>query len=141
MIKTLIISLFVIISSAASAQLAGKWKTIDDASGKPRSIVEITEKSGVFQGRIIHLFPQPGKEPDPICTKCEEDDPRHGQKIKGMEIIRSMKKDGDEFSGGNILDPESGNVYRCRIWIEGKMLKVRGYLGPFFRTQTWHRAE
>ncbi|MFM7327592.1 MAG: DUF2147 domain-containing protein, partial [Bacteroidota bacterium] len=102
MIKTLIISLFIIFSSTASAQLAGKWKTIDDSSGKPRSIVEITEKGGVFQGRIIHLYPQPGKEADPICTKCDDEDARHGQKIKGMEIIRSMKKDGNEFSGGNI---------------------------------------
>jgi len=139
--KYLIISGLSFISLVSTAQVAGKWKTIDDSSGKPRSIVEITEKGGVFQGRIIHLFPQPGKEPDPVCTKCDEDDARHGQKIKGMEIIRSMKKDGSEFSGGTILDPESGNVYRCRMWIEGKMLKVRGYLGPFFRTQSWHRAD
>ena len=141
MIKSLIISGLSIIPFLTSAQLAGKWKTIDDSSGKPRSIVEITEKGGVFQGRIIHLFPQPGKEADPVCTKCEVGDPRHGQKIKGMEIIRSMKKEGDELSGGTILDPESGNVYRCRMWLEGKMLKVRGYLGPFYRTQTWHRAD
>ena len=141
MIKSLIISGLSIIPFLTSAQLAGKWKTIDDSSGKPRSIVEITEKGGVFQGRIIHLFPQPGKDPDPVCTKCELGDARHGQKIKGMEIIRSMKKDGDELAGGTILDPESGNVYRCRMWLEGKMLKVRGYLGPFFRTQTWHRAD
>ena len=141
MIKSLIISGLSIIPFLTSAQLAGKWKTIDDSSGKPRSIVEITEKGGIFQGRIIHLFPQPGKEADPVCTKCEVGDPRHGQKIKGMEIIRSMKKDGDELAGGTILDPESGNVYRCRMWLEGKMLKVRGYLGPFYRTQTWHRAD
>jgi uncharacterized protein (DUF2147 family) len=57
-----------------------------------------------------------------------------------MEIIRDMKKDDDEYTGGHILDPEVGKIYRCKLWIEEGTLKVRGYLGPFFRTQTWQRV-
>jgi len=58
----------------------------------------------------------------------------------GMEIIRHMEAEGDEYAGGEILDPEVGRVYRCKLWLEGKNLKVRGYLGPFYRTQTWLRV-
>ena len=57
-----------------------------------------------------------------------------------MEIIKGMKKSGDEYSEGNILDPEVGKIYSCKLWIEGNDLKVRGYWGPFYRTQTWHKA-
>ena len=57
-----------------------------------------------------------------------------------MEIIRDMKPDGDEYSDGTILDPKVGRVYRCRLWLDGENLKVRGYWGPFFRTQVWHRS-
>lgn len=124
-------------STPVAAQVMGKWKTIDDVSGQPKSVVEIFERGGKYFGKIVHLFPRPGREADPVCTKCDAEDPRFGQKIKGMEIVRSMRRDGEEISGGDILDPESGKVYRCKMWREGENLMVRGYLGPFFRTQTW----
>ena len=115
----------------------GKWKTIDDETGKEKSIVEIFENKGKLYGKITKLFRTPDEDPDPICDECEESDPRYKKKVIGMEIIKDLSKDGDEYSGGTILDPKIGKVYRCRIWIEGENLKVRGYWGPFFRTQTW----
>jgi uncharacterized protein (DUF2147 family) len=122
----------------AHAQVTGKWTTIDDATGKPRSLVEVFERGGYLFGKIVTIYPRPGKDPDPVCMACDPADPRYKTKVKGMEIIRNMKKDGSEYAGGDILDPEIGKVYRCKLWLE---LKVRGYLGPFFRTQTWKRAE
>ena len=75
------------------------------------------------------------------CDKCSDD--RRGMPIIGLEIIRGMKKaDGAEYyEGGQILDPEEGKLYRLRLTpIEGgKKLQVRGYLGPFWRTQVWER--
>ena len=127
------------VAFAGQAQVTGKWRTIDDATGKPRSVVEVFERGGQIYGKIVHIFPRPGKDPDPVCNACDPSDNRYKLKVKGMEIIRGMKKDGSEFAGGDILDPENGKVYRCRLWLEGKELKVRGYLGPFFRTQTWER--
>jgi uncharacterized protein (DUF2147 family) len=56
-----------------------------------------------------------------------------------MEILKELVRNGEEFTNGHILDPENGKVYRCKLWIEGKVLKVRGYWGPFFRTQTWRQ--
>ncbi|MFZ9503532.1 MAG: DUF2147 domain-containing protein [Cyclobacteriaceae bacterium] len=122
---------------SAQAQITGRWKTIDDASGKPRSVVEIFERGGKYFGKVVSIFPSPGKDPDPICTACDPSDSRYKMKVKGMEIVRNLKKDGSEYSGGDILDPQIGKIYRCKIWLEDNTLKVRGYLGPFFRTQTW----
>jgi uncharacterized protein (DUF2147 family) len=93
----------------------GKWKTIDDNSGEARSIVEIVEWDGAVFGRIVKIFPRPDKDPDPVCNKCSPDDSRYNKKIVGMEIIRNLRKDGAGYSGGDILDPENGKVYRSRI--------------------------
>lgn len=126
---------------ALSQDVAGRWKTVDDKTHKVRSIVEIIETKGMAVGRIIKLFPGPSDDPDPVCDKCDSDDPRFKKKVIGMEIIRNLQRVGDAWENGDILDPENGRVYRSKIWVEGKVLKVRGYWGPFYRTQTWLRAE
>jgi uncharacterized protein (DUF2147 family) len=138
----LTILLFAASIAVAEAQdVTGKWKTIDDESGDERSIVDIYEKNGKVYGKVVKLFPVPGEDPDPVCTECDDSDERFNKKIIGMEILRDMEKAGDEYSGGNILDPKNGRIYRCSIWVEGNELKVRGYWGPFYRTQTWMRAQ
>lgn len=127
------------ISLNSFSQIIGKWKSIDDNSGQPRSVIEITERTGKFFGKVVKIYSKPGEDPDPICDKCGYDDERFKQKIIGMEILKELVKDGEEFTSGHILDPENGKVYRCKVWLDGKVLKVRGYWGPFFRTQTWHQ--
>lgn len=118
-----------------SQSITGKWKTIDDETGKPRSIVEVYEKDGKVFGKIIELFREPDEDPDPICEECT--DHREGKKVIGMEIISDMKAKGDEYVDGEILDPENGKVYKCKLWVEEGNLKVRGYLYFLYRTQTW----
>jgi uncharacterized protein (DUF2147 family) len=120
--------------------IVGKWKSFDDKTGELKSIVEIFERGSKIYGKIIKTFPKPGADADPICTKCPNDDDRFNKKVIGMEIVKEMAKDDDEYEGGSILDPEVGKVYRCKIWLEKEELKVRGYLGPFYRTQTWQRV-
>lgn len=139
--KTLIGLLVLIPSLGWTQSIIGKWVTIDDNSGKQKSIVEIFEKGGKYHGKITKLFREANEDPDPICDECEDDDPRYKKKIIGMEIIRDLKKSGDNYEHGDILDPENGKVYKCKLWIEGTELKVRGYWGPFFRTQSWKRAQ
>lgn len=113
----------------------GYWKTIDDETGEAKSIVKIYEVDGKIYGRVDQLL----LDPDARCTACEGDD--KDKPIKGMVVLWGMEKDDDVWSGGKIFDPEKNKTYRCKIWLEGEgaNLKVRGYLGPFFRTQTWHR--
>lgn len=122
----------------------GSWKSIDDETKKAKSIVEIYEKDGKVYGKIIKLFREPDEDPDPICDSCDENDDRKDQKVIGMEIIRAMEKDDDEWDDGTILDPENGKVYDCKLWVDPddpNTLNVRGYIAFFFRTQTWIRYD
>ena len=119
----------------------GKWKTIDDNTGEARSIVDVFERGGKVYGKITKLFRKPGENPDPVCDECETNDPRYLKKIIGMEFMEGLIKDDQEYGDGNILDPDNGKVYRCKIWIEDNQLKVRGYIGPFYRTQSWLKAD
>lgn len=135
--KLLVPFIFVTILGHAQSTILGKWKTVDDNTGETKSIVEIFEREGAVFGKVIKLLDPP--EPDPICDKCPTDDGRFGKKIIGMEIIKNMKRSGDEYINGEVLDPEEGKIYRCRLWIEEGQLKVRGYWGPFYRTQTWRK--
>lgn len=138
--RVLLIMLILSTHGIAQNPILGKWTTLDDSSGKPRSVVEIMEKGSDIFGRIIKLYPNPNEEPDPICDKCPEDDERFKKKVIGLEIIRNMRWSNQKLSEGNILDPESGKIYRCLIWLEGENLMVRGYWGPFYRTQTWKKV-
>lgn len=121
--------------------IEGRWKTIDDESGEPRSVVDIYQKDdGMYYGKILEIFAAPGEDPDPICDKCPEEDPRYMNRVIGMEIIKEMEFDeaDNEYSDGRILDPEDGNEYDCKLWVdESGNLRVRGYVAFFYRTQTW----
>ena len=131
----LLLLMFVGSATALAQSVTGRWKTISDENGETKSVVEIYKKGGKVYGKVVKVL-----DPTPEfthCTKCPEDDDRHGERIVGMEIIRGLEQDGDEWEDGTILDPSKGKVYDCSIWREGKKLKVRGYWGLFYRTQTW----
>jgi uncharacterized protein (DUF2147 family) len=121
----------------------GLWKNIDDETGKPKAMIRITENQGELQGRIEKLFRPADQEQNPKCDKCEG--ARKDQPIVGMVIVSGLKKDGDEYKGGEILDPANGKVYRSKATLKdgGKKLEVRGYVGaPMFgRSQTWVREQ
>ena len=118
----------------------GKWKTIDDRSGEARSIIEIYEENGKVYGKVVEILTE-GRE-NAVCTECTGKD--KDQPIVGMVIIRGLSKDGDEYNGGKILDPESGKLYKCYIELEeDDTLKARGYIGFSLlgRTQYWYRVK
>ena len=141
--RKLLVLVALLIGNLTHAQsvISGKWKSVDDETNEARSIVVIYEQEGKYFGKVVKLFRNHDEDPDPICTACDPEDDRFNKKIIGMEILRNMKKTGNEFSEGTILDPKNGKVYTCKIWREGNDLKLRGYWGPFYRTQTWKKAE
>ncbi|HEY4318796.1 MAG TPA: DUF2147 domain-containing protein [Herbaspirillum sp.] len=128
---------------AAEASPVGLWKTIDDESGKPKSLVRITENDGELSGKIEKLFRAPDQDQDPKCVKCGG--ALKDQPIIGMTILTGLKKDGDSYSGGQIIDPASGKTYKSKLTVaeDGKKLNMRGYIGvPMLgRTQIWLREE
>ena len=139
--RSLLIGFAVFVSTALFAQngIFGRWVTIDDNSGKKRSIVEITEHGGKAYGKIVQLFREPSEIQDPVCKECDPTDDRYNKKVIGMEFIRGMVKDDDEWEDGTILDPQNGKVYDCKLWVEEGKLMVRGYVAFFYRTQAWVR--
>lgn len=135
---TLLIALLFSAFLSHGQSIVGKWKSIDDNTKKARSVVEIYKKGDLYYGKIVKLFRPAGEDQNPLCEKCEGS--KKNQPIIGLEIIEKMKydKSDNEYHKGDILDPESGNVYDCKIWIDDNgNLKVRGYLMFFYRTQTW----
>jgi uncharacterized protein (DUF2147 family) len=119
----------------------GLWRTVDDRTNKPRGIIRIYEENGIFFGRIETSFNP--EELTARCEKCSGD--RKDAPVIGLVIMRGITKHGAEYDGGEILDPETGSIYRCRFTLssEGAKLFLRGYLGiPVLgRTQTWTRVE
>ncbi|KQX90469.1 DUF2147 domain-containing protein [Variovorax sp. Root473] len=141
---TLAAVLFTVTAVSAMAQSTpvGLWRNADDKTGEVKAEIRIAETGGALSGRIEKSLKKDTK-PDATCDECSDD--RKGKPITGLEIIRGGKKgEGkDVWEGGKILDPENGKEYRASFTpIDGgKKLEVRGYLGPFWRTQTWTRAQ
>lgn len=118
----------------------GKWKTIDDQTGKAKSIVEIYERSGKIYGKIIDILVADKKKS--LCINCSGGE--KNKPIIGLVIIKGLTKSGKEYHAGKILDPTSGKLYKCFLALDGNdKLKVRGYIGLslFGRTQTWNRVK
>ena len=126
-------------AKASSQEVIGTWKTIDDQTGVVKSHVEIYKRDGKIYGKVVQILDK-NAAANPICENCDgalKDAP-----ILGMEIIQGLEKKGDIYKGGDILDPENGKKYTCKIWLNEEdrdQLMVRGYVAFFYRTQTWER--
>ena len=131
---------------AANDTPAGTWKTIDDSTHQPKSIVQITENKGEYKATIMQLLNRTPEDiaregEKPLCKKC--DDERKNQPIEGMNIMWGVTKDDGEWDGGKILDPKSGKIYKVKLKLMdgGQKLDVHGYIGFALlgRSQTWER--
>ena len=135
-------TLFVLLFSAAwlAAQSpVGEWKTIDDETGKPKSHLQLYESNGKLYGKVVKMLIS---SPDKLCDKCPDE--RKNQPIMGMVVLIDMEKKGGYWKNGHILDPDNGKWYTCSFWLKDgdpNVLVVRGYIGPFFRTQNWYRVQ
>lgn len=111
----------------ATANITGYWTTIDDETKEAKSVVQVYEYQGKYYGRVVKLLK------DPSAKAKIKGNPA----VKGLTIIWDLEKDGDTYSGGEILDPTKGKVYGCEMWREGKKLIVRGKIAFLGRNQTW----
>jgi len=145
MLKNLIVAttapalLLVAMAAAAQQSPTGRWKTIDDETGKVKSIVEITRAAdGTLQGKVVEIL-QSDRGPNPTCDKCKganKDKP-----VKGMTILWGLKPDGDEWSGGTVLDPAKGKTYKSKVELleGGSKLGMSGCIAFICRQQVWVR--
>lgn len=139
MLKKFLMLLFVSVFISASygqTSMIGNWKTIDDETGKAKSIVKLYMKGDRLYGDIIKLI---NDDPnyDPLCTDCTG--ALKNKRVLGMTIVHGLTNDDNVWKGSDgIMDPDNGKYYTVKMWREGDQLMVRGYIGPFYRTQTWH---
>ncbi|RUL80057.1 DUF2147 domain-containing protein [Dyella choica] len=131
-----------------SSTPVGTWQQIDDVSGQPKSIIQISEVNGELQGKITQLMNLTPEEiardgENPVCRKCEG--VRKDEPIKGMVIMWGVKREGEVWQGGQILDPAKGKIYKVKLSLSesGQKLDVHGYIGISLlgRSQTWVRQE
>jgi uncharacterized protein (DUF2147 family) len=144
---TFFLAFLLIVAGNSFAQLPdpaiGVWKTIDDKTNEPASLIKIEQVNGMLEGTVIKTFQKPNEKPLVYCNLCKDE--RKDKPIIGMKIMTELKRDKPgSWSDGKILDPEEGEVYRVKIVTEdGKKMDVRGYIGvPLLgRTQTWYKVE
>jgi uncharacterized protein (DUF2147 family) len=128
------------LSAWAQSTPVGLWKTIDDDGKTEKSLVRISETAGVLSGKIEKIFDASKQES--TCDKCTDE--RKDKPIVGLTILRNLKKGDDGWwEGGDVTDPNNGKTYKARVRTteDGRQLQMRGYVGPFYRTQTWIRVE
>ena len=133
-----------LIASQAGSQerdAVGLWRTLNDSTGQAEALVRITHSGGELRGEVVKVFSPPAPSPNPLCEECSGK--LRNKPVVGMTILRGLRWDGEQYAGGEILDPDSGTVYRCRLRVVegGNKLEVRGFIGValFGRTQTWLR--
>ncbi|AWH50329.1 DUF2147 domain-containing protein [Stenotrophomonas sp. SAU14A_NAIMI4_5] len=143
--KTLLLALplcLAALSAQAADSAAGRWKTIDDKTGKVKSIVEISQTAnGALTGKVVEIL-QSDKGPNPVCDGCEG--ANKNKPVKGMTILWNLSQDKgshSKWSGGTILDPANGKTYKSKLELQpgGGKLDVSGCIAFICRTQTWVR--
>lgn len=138
--KSVAISIILLLSlSTTMAQsVSGKWMTYNEETGSPLSLIEIKETEASIEGKIVKIFLEPYQGEAPVCTKCSGE--RKNKKVIDMNFMWGFKQESNAWTFGQILDPESGEIYASKMWLEDEnTLKVRGYIGFMYRTQTWKR--
>ncbi|MCF4102781.1 DUF2147 domain-containing protein [Gillisia sp. M10.2A] len=131
--------LFISLNTQAQSVI-GEWRTINEETGKANSIIKIYEDNGEICGKVVRILKE--EDRDRRCTKCEGD--LKDKPIEGLVVMRGLEKDGQEYVNGEVTDPKSGKVYKCKIWLNENnpdILNIRGYIAFFYRTQTWERAK
>lgn len=145
MLKIIFNGLLVMLTlSTFSQDVQGIWETIDEETGKATSHILIFEVKGKTYGKVIKIIDP--KDQESVCSACANNDPRKDEKILGIILITNLKKEGKEYNGGEILDPNNGKVYSCKLWLDEKnsnKLNVRGFIGLSIlgRSQIWNRVK
>ncbi len=129
-----IILLWLFSATVYSQEITGKWLTEDG-----KAVVLIAKAGKEINGKIIWLREPEDKAGKPVTDKENPDKSRWNTPILGLMVLKKLENKNGKWENGSIYDPKDGKTYTCSIWVENGKLKVRGYIGIFYRTETWTR--
>ncbi len=134
--KLLMVSLLSLIYGVSFGQenaILGKWLT-----GKGDAGIEISKQEGKYVGKVIWLKqpidPETGLE---CLDKNNKDEAKQTQKVLGSNVLWGFSYNNGEYLNGKVYDTRTGKTYEGKLWVEGEVLNIRGYLGLFFATEVW----
>ena len=140
--KLILAGLLASVAFSASAQNAtspiGKWKTLDDKTGKPMTITEVYEaKNGTLAAKIVENLGLPA-----TCADCSDE--HKGKPMVGMLTLWNLKanKDGT-WGGGSGYKPSEDREFKAKsvtLVDGGKKLEVKGCVAFICKTATWVRV-
>jgi len=139
LVNLVFITCFLLSSGVQAQGVFGKWEIKNDA-GRVNSIIEVYKEDGIVQGKVIRITNEAHR--DRKCTECPGE--LKDKPIEGLRVIRDFKKQGDEYVDGTLIDPDSGKLYKGKIWVDKEnpdQLNVRGYIAFFYKTKVWDRAK
>ena len=138
--KYLLLVVILFLTTIALGQtITGEWETYDDETNENKALIEIYQTGDLYFAKIVKSYISDNTA---ICKNCPG--AKKDTLIAGLVIIEDLKKDGDEYNDGEILDPQNGKTYSCYVeLVDDNKLKVRGFLGVslFGRTQYWRRKQ
>lgn len=131
-----------LISTAAFAdnngdKILGNYSTVRNGV---KSKIKITKLSnGTFRAQVTWVDNLKKEDGTLRTDEKNKDKTKRGVRADQIVLIQSIAYNAKEdcYDKGDVYDPTSGKTYRAKLWLEGKELHVRGYLGPFHDTSIW----
>ena len=122
----------------AENSAVGLWKNTEP---NKVTMIRTYEEGGKLQGKIEKVLKNDVEDKEAKCIKCKDEN--KDKPMSGLKLIWDMQGSGEKWSGGKLLDPESGRVVNCKLEAAdgGKKLVVKGSVGIISKTQTWTRAD
>lgn len=139
--KLILAALVASFAFAASAQTStspvGKWKTLDDKTGKPMTVTEVyMAKNGTLSAKIVENLGGPA-----TCANCSGE--YKGKPTVGIVTLWGLKEKKGAWVDGNGYKPSEDTKFKARsvkLVDGGKKLEVTGCKAIFCRTATWVRV-
>lgn len=124
--------------SFSQNQVLGKWLTQDKDA-----IVEIYKEKEYYYGKVVKLIPEKYEDGLPIIDENNPDKSLRKRPVLGINTIIKFdwSNDDKELINGKVYDPKTGKFYEGKVWEENGNLKMRGYVGFLYQTETWTRIK
>lgn len=142
--KTIIVLFLALCAFTSFAQKAedieGIWWN-DEKTTK----IKVEKKDGKFIGTIVYMIPEKYVNGKPPVDDKNPDPKFHTRSLIGLQILNGFvfNSNKKEWADGRIYDPKSGKTYDCYAWLDGEVLKLKGFVAGIRwlgRESEWYKT-